>query len=151
MKINKLIGYTEIQTNDGIIGIKIGSYTLEKLCEDFGVDLDGMESLLDVKETEIDGEKYTFNFPKNAIKFMASLLSNGANYVSLHNDGKQYSPIQAYDWIDQIGIGSKKFQEILSVFLHAARTGVVLPIEEPQQSEQPKQRKKKASDVVRTP
>lgn len=145
MEINKLIGYTEIETVDGVLGVKIGAYTLENVCEDFGVDLEQMNDLMNIKEvTNEQGETFVYQFPKKPVKFMASILNHGVNYVSKHTNGKEYPLDRAYEWIDGIGIGSDKFNKIFSTFLHAARTGVVLPIDE---EEDPKKVKKKASNM----
>lgn len=131
MEINKLIGYTEIETTDGVLGVKVGSYTLEHLCTDFGIELEQLNDLMNIKEvTHENGETFVYQVPKSPVKFMASILHHGVNYVSKHTNGKEYPIERAYEWIDQIGIGSLKFNKILFTFINASQTGTPIPIEE---------------------
>ncbi len=143
--MNKLIGYTEIIVSDGVIPIKVASYALEKLSEDFGIELEQLGELIQSREVEIDGKSQISFVPKNPIRFLATVLYNGANYVSLVNGGKSYTIGDGYRWVDELGFASPEAIRVLVLFINSIRNAGT-----PESAQQPaaKTSKKKAPDMV---
>jgi len=145
MEINKLIGYTTIEVSDGKLGLKIGAYVLEAFCASCGLSLEEIGNVFVTKEVEVNGELKSYVTPKDPIKFLALVLHHGVNYVSGMTDGKQYPLMQAYEWIDEIGISSPKAINIIAAFMTSIRNGGS-PVEI--DSDPKRKLKKKAVNVV---
>lgn len=128
-QIDKEFGYTEIQLSDRMVPVKIGTYAMEELCKDFGIELYEMPSLFTIKEVELEGKVVQSEIPRNITKFLRCVLLHGANWVCKVNGQDLYTEKDAYDWVDQIGFGSKDAFNVILLFMGAFRSG--RPIKSP--------------------
>jgi len=142
--MNKLIGYTEIETSDGKLPLKIGSYTLEHVCDSYGIGLAEIGTLFVTKEIDLNGQKVSYETPKDIIKFLSLVIHHGVNYVAGINGTTQYPLEKAYEWIDEIGLSSQKSIDIIAAFMASIRNGGT-PVKI---GTDPKTVKKKAANVA---
>jgi hypothetical protein len=130
-QIDKEFGYTEIQLSDRRVPVKIGTYAMEELCKDFSIELYEMPGLFFIKEVELEGKMVQSEIPRNITKFLRSVLLHGANWVCKVNGQDLYTEKDAYEWLDQIGFGSKDAFNVILLFMGAFRSG--RPIKSPTQ------------------
>jgi len=131
--MNKLIGYIELELSTGVVPIKIGCYTLEKFCESYGIGLSEIGTILEYRDfTDKEGNVKAVEVPRDPIKFLTLILLHGANYASRLNGGKEYIIENAYEWIDEIGIGSPIAIKVISTFYMAIMNGGAPPKQLPE-------------------
>lgn len=136
--IDKEFGYTEIKLSDRRLPVKIGTYAMEELSKDFGIELYEIPTLFTIQEIEKDGQIIQAEIPKNLTKFLRSILLHGANWVRKVNGEDLFNEKDAYDWLDEIGFGSADAYNVVYLFMGAFKSGrpVKSPsIEEPKKKE----------------
>ncbi len=125
--MDKLFGYTEIKLSNVRLPIKIGTYALEELCKDFDIELYELPSLFTLKDVTQDGKTISVELPKEPTKFLRSILLHGANFVRLVNGEELFKPIDAYEWVSEMGFNTKDAFTVIYLFMGAARTGKSVP------------------------
>lgn len=122
--MEKAIGYSELNVNGKVIPLKCGMFAVEQLCEIFEVDLDTIGTLFKQVPNPLK-KGTTMPMPLNPIRFMAVALLTGANYASRVSGGKPYDLMDAYGWIDAIGLQDNQITGYFQEFYYAVLTGKV--------------------------
>lgn len=138
--MNKQFGYKELEMSFGILPIKVGMYTIEGVCMDFGIGLYDLPSLMEIREVDVNGKIVQAEIPKDPIKFFRSILLHSANYIPWREGKELYKEADAYDWMEEIGFATPSAFELIALFRQVARSGVSAP-----QSTSDKPIKKKVS------
>lgn len=120
--MEKAIGYFELKVGDQVIPLKFGMYAMDLFCEVLKVDTDSIMTLFKEVPNHLQEGK-TMPVPKNYIKFMSTAIWAGACYASRVEGGKPLDIMQAYEWIDKLGIYSEQVTSVFSEFYFAALTG----------------------------
>lgn len=135
--MNKQFGYKELEMSFGILPIKVGMYTIEGLCKDFGIGFYDLPSLMEIREIEFEVEnpntgllernKVNAELPKDPPKFFRLILLHSANYIPWREGKKLYTEADAFDWMEEIGFATPVAFEIIALFRQVARSGVAAP------------------------
>lgn len=125
--MNKQFGYKELEMSFGILPIKVGMYTIEGMCKDFGISLYDLPSLMDIRDIPLDEQVVQAEIPKDPIKFFRSIILHSANYIPWREGKKLYTEADAYDWMEEIGFATPKAFELIALFRQVARSGVSTP------------------------
>lgn len=138
--MNKQFGYQELKMSFGMLPIKVGMYTIEGLCQDFGITLYDLPTIMEVRPVTVEGQEVHAEIPKDPIKFFRSILLHSANYIKWRNGEELYAEKDAYDWMEEIGFATPIAFSLIALFRQVARSGVSAP----QTEEKPAKRQKKS-------
>lgn len=124
--MEKSIGYYELKVDDQIIPLKCGMRAVEGFLDVLGIDLDTrMELFKQVPNPKVPDTE--MSIPKQYSKFMAVAIWASANYAAETTNGKFHDLMDAYEWIDKIGLYSQQVQDFYVKFYFCVFTGKVMP------------------------
>ena len=121
----------------GVLPIKVSMYTIEGLCQDFGIGLYDLPSLMEIRDVPVNDGVIQAEIPKDPIKFFRSILLHSANYPKWREGQELYREADAYDWMEEIGFATPTAFELIALFRQVARSGVSAP---PENDDAPKKK-----------
>lgn len=121
--MNKLLGYCEIGPDR--IPAKIGLYTLEHVCKDFGVELTEIGSLFEEKTyINAEGAEAKGTVPKDIHRFLRVLMFHSIDYAAKLGGTQTYTEIEIYELIDEIGgVNGDGCNELIAQFMVSIYNG----------------------------
>lgn len=134
--MNKLLGYAELDMPWGKVPIKVASYAMENICNDFGVEVYDIGSLFVDKEVSVKdpktGEdvKTISNVPRKPHEFFRSLILHSANYVRQCEGQTLLTDNEVREWLEEYGVNFAEIGKALVLFKYYASTGKALPTSE---------------------
>lgn len=143
--MEKLIGYTELTTKQGIIPIKLGMHALDLFMQKMGVDLDTIGALFTAKPDPNNPEQ-TIDVPKNYITFITTVIWAGATYASQKTNGREYSYFDASEWLEELGLKSPQIGKVFKEFYASIMNGGSVPDLKDESTASGKEAKKKAPE-----
>lgn len=127
--MNKLLSYVvlDLETDSGEalkVPVKIGTYVLEKVAENFKLELYEFGALFQsIERKNENGETILIEVPRDPVRFYKSILLHGANYAALVEGRPAYQEKDAYQWLDQLGFNSPQSISVLAAFVGSIRNG----------------------------